>query len=179
MSIPSRHSTPNRIIAASRTFFITSSTWGRRALLQSERSASLFVDLLHEHRSRGRFRVHEFVVMPDHFHALVTVDAGDTVERAVQFIKGTFAFRAGREFGFTAPVWQKGFSESRVRDQNHYARVRDYIRQNPVRRGLTVTAESFPYSSAFSGITLDPHPFASAPEGDSSNTSNGIAEAIL
>jgi REP element-mobilizing transposase RayT len=49
--------------------------------------------------------------MPDHFHVLITVTAEMTAEQAVQLIKGGFAFRAGRELGFRAPVWQKGFSE--------------------------------------------------------------------
>jgi REP-associated tyrosine transposase len=61
--------------------------------------------------------------MPDHFHVLLTVDCNLAVERAVQFIKGGFAFRAGRELGFKAPVWQKGFSEVRILDAEAYRRV--------------------------------------------------------
>jgi hypothetical protein len=58
--------------------------------------------------------------MPDHFHMLITVGAEMTVEKAVQLIKGGFAFRAGRELGFRAPVWQKGFSEIRVNERGGF-----------------------------------------------------------
>jgi len=74
--------------------------------------------------------------MPDHFHLLLTVGCELTVERAMQFIKGGFAFRAGRELGFRAPVWQKGFSEVRILDSVAYQRVVEYIRNNPVARHL-------------------------------------------
>jgi putative transposase len=59
-----------------------------------------------------------------------------TVDRAVQFIKGGFAYRAGGELGFNAPVWQKGFSEVRILDAEAFLRATDYIRNNPVARHL-------------------------------------------
>jgi putative transposase len=96
MSIPIRHSDPSRVIAGARTFFVTSSIAEKRNLLQSDRSAGLFIKMLYEHRAQRRFSLHEFVVMPDHFHLLLTVDSGMTIEKAVQFVKGGFAFRAGR-----------------------------------------------------------------------------------
>ena len=158
MSIPFRHSDPSRTIAGARSFFVTSSIAGKRNLLQSDRSATLFVRTLYDYREQGKFRLHEFVVMPDHFHLLMTVEYDLTVERAMQFIKGGFAFRAGQELGFKAPVWQKGFSEVRVLDAEAFARVADYIRNNPVRRGLVSKAEEFPYSSARPEFQVDPAP---------------------
>ena len=88
----------------------------------------------------------------------MTVDSNMTVERAVQFIKGGFAFRAGRELGFNAPVWQKGFSEVRILDAEGFQGVTKYIHNNPVARHLVGAAADFPYSSAHAGFELDPAP---------------------
>jgi putative transposase len=109
MAIPIRHSQASDVIAGARTFFVTSSTWGRMRLLQSDRSAQLFVKVIYEYRAQGRYRLHEFVVMPDHFHILLTVDSNSTIERAVQFIKGGFAFRAGKELGMRLQSGRRGF----------------------------------------------------------------------
>jgi putative transposase len=158
MAIPSRHADPLHAVAGARTFFVTSSICGKRNLLQSDRSADLFVRVLYDYRAQGKFRLHEFVVMPDHFHVLITVECETTVERAVQFIKGGFAFRAGRDLGFGAPVWQKGFWEVRILDANAYFDTSQYIRNNPVARNLAAVAEQFPYSSAHPGFELDPAP---------------------
>jgi len=69
--------------------------------------------------------------MPDHFHLLLTVGSGMTIERAVQLVKGGFAFRAGQELRLSAPVWQKGFFEIRVLNSKTFEAQRDYIHNNP------------------------------------------------
>ena len=176
MAIPIRHSDPSHAIAGARTFFVTSSIAGKRSLLQSDRSAGLFVNVLYDYRGQGRFRLHEFVVMPDHFHVLLTVDGSLSIERAVQFIKGGFAFRAGRELGFRAPVWQKGFSEVRITDPTAFAQVREYIRNNPVARHLVREAAEFPHSSAHAGFETDPAPQGLKPF--LLMDMNGTAEAV-
>ena len=84
--------------------------------------------VLYDYRAQGKFRLHEFVVMPDHFHVLLTVEAELSIEKAVQFTKGGFAFRAGRELRFRAPVWQKGFSEVRILEGDELPTIFGIIR---------------------------------------------------
>src|ERR1700687_2957112 len=136
MSIPIRNADRLHVIAGERTFFVTSSTWGKRSLLQSARAAGLFIEVLYHYREQWKYLLHEFVIMPDHFHLLITLGTEMTVEKAVQLIKGGFAFRAGRELGFRAPVWQKGFSETRVNEREVFLDIRRYIHANPVKRSL-------------------------------------------
>jgi len=91
MSIPRRHSNPAKIASSERTFFVTASTWDKRNLLQSSRAAELFIRTTYGYRAQGKYQLHEFAVMPDHFHVLLTVDVDMTIEKAVQFIKGGFS----------------------------------------------------------------------------------------
>jgi len=158
MAIPSRHAGPSAIPPTLRTFFVTSSIAGKRNLLQSERSANLFIEVLYHYRLERKYFLHSFVVMPDHFHVLITVGHEITIERAVQFIKGGFAFRAGKSFRFRPPVWQRGFSEVRMYDSEHLSRVQEYIAQNPVKRRLVLSAKQYPYSSACGRFELDEVP---------------------
>jgi len=118
---------------------------GRR-LLQSERNAMLFIDVLRTYVARRKFRVHDFVVMPDHVHLLITVDHDMTIERAMQFVKGGFSYRLKKEAGYSGEVWQRGFSEVRAEDRESFDKHREYIRQNPVKAGLVACAEQYPYS---------------------------------
>ena len=112
MSIPFRNADRSHVIASERTFFITSSTWEKRGLLQSARAASLLIDVLYHYREQRKYLLHEFVIMPDHFHVLITVGVEMNVEKAVQFMKGGFAFRAGRELGFRARFGRRDFRKS-------------------------------------------------------------------
>ena len=164
MAIPIRHSDPRRVSAGARTFFVTSSTWGKRSLLQSERAASLFINVLYEYRKQRKYLLHEFVIMPDHFHILITVGPELSIERAVQFIKGGFAFRAGKQLGLSSPIWQRGFSEVRVMTEAQFEGIRRYIGNNPVIRHLAEHPNGFFYSSAHAGFDLDPPPQGLKPD---------------
>jgi putative transposase len=88
------------------------------------------------------------VIIPNHFHLLLTPIIPVTIEKAVQFIKGGFSYRAKKDLGFAGEIWQTSFYDRRVRDAEEHARFRHYIHMNPVRRGLVPAPEEFLYSSA-------------------------------
>jgi REP-associated tyrosine transposase len=137
------------------TYMITSSTWGRRSLFSREVWAKLLIETLYHYRGAA-YLLHEFVVMPDHIHAILTPIT--SLEKAVQFIKGGFSYRAKKELGSNMEVWQKGFSDHRIRDASDYRIHQVYVQQNPVRKHLCERAEEYPYSSAGSRFDLDPAP---------------------
>jgi len=134
---------------------ITSATWGRRPLFSREPWARLLIDTLYHYRGTA-YLLHEFVIMPDHIHVLLTPKT--SLEKAAQFIKGGFSHRAKKELGSNTEVWQKGFSDHRIRDAGDYLQHVSYIRENPVRKYLCARAEEFSYSSAYPGFVLDTVP---------------------
>ncbi len=138
-----------------RTFFVTTQTWGRRTLFQTERMANLIIDVLEMNRRKDHFQLHEFVVMPEHLHLLLTPAYEIPLERAVQFIKGGFSYRAKRELGFRGAIWQPSFTEHRIKNAEDYARHREYIFSNPQRSRLAV---DYPYCSANRRFEVDDVP---------------------
>ena len=136
---------------STRTFFVSSATAGRRALLQSDRMAQLLVDVLAENRRKRRFLLHEFVIMPNHFHLLLTPAAEIPLEKALQYIKGGFSYRAKREVHFPFEIWQANFVNHRIRDAQDYKHHHTYIWENPVRAGLSARPALFAWSSAVPG----------------------------
>jgi hypothetical protein len=75
-------------------------------------------------------------------------------------VKGGFSFQLNKNLKAKRDIWQPSFIDRRVRDSLEYAKFKDYVRQNPVKRGLVRTAAEYPYSSAnpsFQG-KLDPVP---------------------
>jgi putative transposase len=115
------------------------------ALLQSDRNATLLIEVLRSYIAARKFHVHDFVVMPDHVHLLLTVDGEMSIEKAMQFIKGGFSYRLKKDCGYVGEVWQPGFSEVRVDDRESFLQHRKYIAENPVKAGLVDSPEKFPY----------------------------------
>jgi putative transposase len=157
---------------AGHTYMVTSATSDRQGHFRNERWARLLIDTLYHYRGSA-YLLHEFVIMPDHIHVLITPLTN--LEKAVQFIKGGFSYRAKKELGANLEVWQKGFSDHRIRDAGDYAEHILYIRHNPVRARLCEIEEEFPYSSAHVGFELDSAPRGLKPE--SLPTHCGAAEA--
>src|SRR5581483_7707160 len=131
-----------------RTFFVTSVTDRRRLLLRSESLCDLLLDVFRDNRNRSRLLLHEFVIMRDHLHAILTPAPEISVEKAMQFIKGGFSYRAKRELGFKSEIWQPGFTQHRIKDSDDYHQQVEYIWNNPVKAGFVLAPEEFPYSSA-------------------------------
>lgn len=141
-----------------RTFFISTATWERRSILQSNLLCDLLLDVLRENRARERFQLHEFVFMRDHVHLILTPSSPVPLEKAIQFIKGGFSFRAKREMNFNGEIWEKGYKEQRIKDARDYAEKAAYIGMNPVKAGYVECPEQFPYSSARLKTEIDPPP---------------------
>ena len=136
-----------------RVFFVTTTTAQRLPIFRREITAKLLIETLDHYRNQGKFLLYEFVIMPDHLHALLTPAPEISLERAVQFIKGGFSYRlkSGR-------VWQPSFTNHRVRDWEDYEQHREYIWFNPVRAHLVKKPHEYPYSSAAALMRLDPFP---------------------
>ncbi len=77
---------------------------------------------------------------------------------AMQLIKGGFSFRAKRELGMHHSIWQRGYFDYRIRDEEDFRKRREYIHQNPVRAGLVQRPEDFPFSSAEPSCCMDKLP---------------------
>jgi putative transposase len=129
------------------TYFITACAHMHQNLFQQDEVAKLMVATFLKYRDAGEFKLHEYVVMPDHIHVLLSLNDEQKLSRAMQLIKGGFS-HALRENGIVMrEVWQQRYHDRRVRDDSEFVEMAEYIRQNPVRRGLVERAEQYPYSS--------------------------------
>jgi putative transposase len=71
-----------------RTFFITSVTAQRKTLFQRDAVSDLLVDVFQHYRDQGKYLLHDFVIMPDHFHALITPANEISMEKAISVHQG-------------------------------------------------------------------------------------------
>ena len=120
--------------------------------------AALFVRTIQEYRSHRKYLLHEYVVMKDHVHLLITPLV--PVERAVQLIKGGFSYRAGKEFGAKGRIWNHRFDGKPVLDTEAATAIAKYIRRNPVNSRMVNDEREYLYSSAHPTAELDALPYS-------------------
>jgi putative transposase len=133
------------------TYFVSSQTFDRQPFFRHERWAALMQEVLQHYRGNS-YQLHAYVVMPDHFHAILSPQ--DSIERAMQNNKGGFSFRARQAFNWKHNIWQAGFSDHRIRDAADWERHIAYMRHNPVKNKLCSSSDDYRYLA----VNLDPIP---------------------
>jgi len=134
-------SRPLRTVSSG-TFFITAITAQRRPIFRHPSTARLFIDTLQHYRREGLYKLHAFVVMPDHIHLLITTEA---LPNAMKHIRGGFSHRLASKL----EVWQRGYTDHFVQSREDFESRREYLLNNPVRARLCQRPEDFLYSSAY------------------------------
>jgi len=122
-------------------------------MFQVAANAELLQKTLLDYHAQNRFLLHAFVIMPDHFHAILTPAPDVSLEKAMQYIKGGFSFRLKSKLD----VWMRGFNESQILSADKFQAGVRYIENNPVRRSLTTAPRQYPYASATRPLA-DPMP---------------------
>ena len=139
---------------------MTFCTFHSRKLFVVEIYVRIFLKTLYRYRREGRYALHAFVVMPEHAHLLLTPTGDITIERAIQLIKGAYSHELGTIIGRDQEIWQRGFTDHRVRDGVDFMHHQNYIHRNPVERHIVADPREYRYCSAFPGFKLDPWPSA-------------------
>jgi len=95
--------------------------------------------------------VHAFVVMPNHFHLLVSNPHGNLSPAMAWFMRET-AREMNRRSGFFNQLWGSRFFRSEIRTKHYYRLAYKYIYRNPVKAKLTTNCQDYEFSTLGSKI---------------------------
>jgi putative transposase len=112
----------------------------RRPILATAKAIEV---LLGAWRDADDWVVGTYVVMPDHVHVFCAPAA--FVPPAVQRWAGYWKRLVGDREQSLRHQFQPDCWDVQMRSQEHYLRKLDYVRQNPVRKGLVTRWEDWPY----------------------------------
>jgi REP element-mobilizing transposase RayT len=119
---------------------------GSRTLGDPDSAAMVEADVLHFHRIR--YRLHSWVVMPNHVHVLLTPSEGSSIGEIVGSWKNHSAQRINRRLGRRGPLWQREYFDRFIRDPEHFRTAVAYIERNPVKATLCNHPPDWPFSSS-------------------------------
>lgn len=154
-----------RYYGAGDLHFITGSCYGRQPVLHTAQRRDPFLTVLEQVRKRYRFVVMGYVVMPEHFHLLISEPRKGDPSTVMQALKLGFARRllaaiaraqvsktarpgAPRVGGSTSShVWQARFYDFNVWTERKRIEKLRYIHRNPVVRGLVMAPDQWRWSS--------------------------------
>ena len=141
--------------------FITFSCYRRRRFLGTPRARHRFVKILDQARSRFRFLLIGYVVMPEHVHLLVSEPKKGNLSKVLQVLKQkvsrslrkparkpsaqlSLAFAATTD---SPAFWQRRFYDFNVWSEKKLKEKLDYMHRNPVERKLVLHPKDWAWSS--------------------------------
>jgi putative transposase len=145
----------SRRIKQSGVYFVTTDTWERRQIFSKPEPARIVLEQILECRERGFYKLHAFVVMPEHLHILITPGEETPLEKAVMMIKGGSSYRIKKELLYSFPIWMSGYHDRWIRDPQEYRVRKQYIELNPVKARLAERPADYALGSASGKYRLD------------------------
>jgi len=151
--------------------FITTSTYRRAKLFESDRFRRDFVEVLQQLRQEMGFRLIGWVLMPEHFHLLIKPEPAERTSGFMQELKKrtaqriVSALRQNRQHPWCRTmlarlrlpptvhsdsryrVWQRRFYPFNVYSEKKRVEKLNYMHGNPVKRGLVSSPDQWPWSS--------------------------------
>ncbi len=151
----------HRLRTCDRIFFVTVNL--RRSLPPlANGEYQWVVDTFVESRRKLHFLIYGYVVMPDHWHALIWTTTPLTISRVVQDIKWLSASALNRARRTSGTIWQHQFWDRFVRHRKEFNQRIAYMHLNPVRKGLVARPEHWRWSS-YNNFALDKTVVAECP----------------
>lgn len=136
----------------------------RQAIFLDPADYQFMLDLLDESARRHEVAVHAYVLMPNHFHLLVTPKSADGLARMMQAIGRRYVQYFNRRHGRSGTLWEGRYKSTVIEARTHLLDCMVYIDLNPVRAGLVAAARDYAWSSHdhYIGLRSDklvtPHP---------------------
>ena len=126
-------------------FFVTFCTHQRRRLLANRDVHSVFRDFAISAYRDHSIAVGRYVIMPDHIHLFVCGSDDFILGRWIGALKQAIA-KAAVCYSARKPIWQRGFFDHVLRNDESYSEKWEYVYDNPLRAGLVSIREDWPYA---------------------------------
>ena len=129
-------------------YFVTACARNRRPIFACPKAADILRNEWESAKVRHGWLVGRYVIMPDHVHFFCAEMVEGAPHRLSRFIGGWKEWTAkaiGRELSVSPPIWQERFFDHLMRTEESYAEKWAYVRDNPVRAGLSEKAADWPW----------------------------------
>jgi len=120
---------------------------GQQRVFHKDADYLAFTALLGEMRERYSVDLLAYCLMPNHFHLMLKVRAGEDLSRGMQWFMTTHVRRHHQHYRSSGHLWQGRYKSFGIEDDDHLLTVVRYVEGNPVRAGLVISAIDWNWSS--------------------------------
>ncbi|MGB0258972.1 MAG: transposase [Coraliomargarita sp.] len=90
-----------------------------------------------------RYKLDDWVIMPNHVHALLHLKANETLPKVLHSLKSFTAKEINKLRGKSGEFWQSESYDRIVRSEAELGHFRKYIRENPSKAGISLSSLAY------------------------------------
>jgi len=147
MGYHGRNLRKGRYSEINRPYLITAVTCERKPIFNHFYTARLLVNEFRILTDSNIVDSLAWVVMPDHFHWLLVLKK-QRLSDVIRLVKGKSAYNINVNRNNIGQVWQKGFHDHAVREDEEIKTLARYIIANPLRASLVNNIGDYPHWDA-------------------------------
>lgn len=136
-----------RLDLSHHTYYLTCCLDRRRPLFKKPALAQRLLGLYVAERDQGNVALHGYVIMPDHYHVLLTLKRETSVSAVVRRVHSLFGRWCRGMIPVSGRVWQRRFYDHVIRDEKDAEAKLTYMHANPFTAGVTDDPLAWRWSS--------------------------------
>jgi putative transposase len=136
-----------RVVAAGVPHHVTQRGNRRQQTFFSDADYAAYLDVLGQGCRAAGVEILGYCLMPNHVHLILVPDGADGLRAALAEAHRRYSSRVNQREGWRGYLWQGRFASAPM-DEGHLLACARYVELNPVRAGLAVRAQDWPWSSA-------------------------------
>jgi putative transposase len=148
-----------RIFNDGHTYFLTVVTYQRNPILID--NIELLRESFRQSKKKHTYYIDAIVILPEHFHLLITLDSAKDYPKIIASIKSYFSRHCdkkhyahleqshSRHKQRYKAVWQKKYYEQMIKNEKDFELHLKYVLNNPFKHGLVESVDDWIYSSFY------------------------------
>jgi putative transposase len=133
-------------LPAGRDFFVTVKINRGKHELKKRREKQLLAEKLEEAKKKYPCEIYNFAVMDNHIHILIRPLEGTCLSKLMQWLLSGYAKAWNKMNGLkSGRLWGDRFHSVMIESEEEFARIFDYISQNPVKADMVKKPEAWEY----------------------------------
>ena len=147
-----------RLVVPNQPHHILQSGIDGQSIFRDDADYAAFLGWLRDAAKQVQLAVHAYVLMPTHLHLLVSPSDDIGLGRTMQWVGRHYVPYFNGKYQRAGTLWQSRYKATVIDSSSYFLQCSRYIELNPVRSGLVLSAEAYPWSSYahHAGLRSDP-----------------------
>ena len=118
----------------------------RQSIFNEEKDYKKFLEIIESLKEKMNFELYAYCLMSNHVHLLIRENQ-DPISSFMQRLSGKYAIWFNKKYDRVGYLFQNRFRSEPIESERYFFTALRYIHMNPVKAGICIRPEEYPYSS--------------------------------